>query len=253
MIHIFEPHGDDALISCWPVLKNPKNEKIEIVTCGLSRESSKLRDHFPSISLTHYLKCYEIHMKYRAAYKDGYSKWANLPASMGRIHHGNIPTTPFEWQQWVTEEANGELWDESYADTFHEVREHLLYESVVGDLVLGPVGLLHPYHVCVAKVLEDLQGSGEFNHLKFGAYVDYPYAGSQWTSKIVQSHPLVSSPLTVQISSPTCEAYAMLKERIFRDVYPTEVGLFRFTRDEVLSPVNKFLLPAEYYHIANQS
>lgn len=261
MIHIFEPHGDDALISCWPVLiadnSSDPRDQIAVITFGHSRPSYSLMRYFPNVCTAGNYDCYEIHMKYRAAFKTEYDKWAKLPSAFGHIFHGSIPTTPYEWQQEITALVNRELWKESYQETVQSVSSHLAYNTRLGDLILSPVGLLHPYHICLASAVEDCRRN--FPHLHFGTYVDYPYGSAKWVQQIIDTHPFgirsrsrssVDGPSIVEVSVPG-DPYEHLKEQILKDVYPTELGLLRFTRDEVLKPVYHFYLPPKYFEIVS--
>ena len=92
MIHILEPHGDDALISCFPFLAGDyvvNGQYIKIVTLGSSRSSRDLMNHFPLIRDVVYADLYEVpyHIG-RASYSREFKKWKN------NGHAGS----PWEWQ-----------------------------------------------------------------------------------------------------------------------------------------------------------
>ena len=61
-ILVFEPHGDDALISCYHLLNNSKNE-IVLVTFS-DRPSEGLKEYFPNIVSTVFLEIPDLHYDY---------------------------------------------------------------------------------------------------------------------------------------------------------------------------------------------
>ena len=182
-------------------------------------------------------------MKYRAAYKNDYRKWATMSVTEGRLTCA--PSTPWEWQLYVTAEQCKELWKESYHETVRAIQEYSDLHVRRDDIILAPIGVLHPYHVCSAAAI--LSGSiGEISHLThFGLYSEAPYNSSKWVAKIIDTHPCVSGLQGLQRFDLSGDGIGIdLKEKIFRDVYPTEVGIFRFTRNEVLDPQYRFYVPS---------
>lgn len=258
MIHIFEPHGDDALISCYPILKKSADSTV-VVTVGQSRNSEGLIKHFPGLR-THYEGVYEIPNQIgRAAYLNGFRSWQKEfeAQSLDYRNTHRDARSAWQWQRDVTADHNGELWMESFSATWEYVDAYLadLYNNNshgTQHLILAPVGLLHPFHVALADVIQHL--SFDYPLLSFGFYSEAPYNSGKWVRQIEDSHPFVRHNFseTGKLGSFSCGndgSEEKVKEAIFRDVYPTEVKIFRFTRDEVLNNPYRFYLPITWAHI----
>jgi hypothetical protein len=239
---LFEPHGDDALISCYPLLLK-HSEQILVTTVGESRDSAGLARYFPRIQ-THYEGVYEIPNQIgRAAYLKDFRKWSEGTMT-------STARTAWLWQLQATRASNQGLWDESYGLTEEFLISYLnsLYDGHYEApnhqrLILAPIGLLHPYHICLATAIRNLAGS--YSKFDFGFYSEAPYNSAKWVKAIEDSHPLAGEQVRVTIPSQD----PVLKEGIFRDVYPTEVKIFRFTRDEVLKNESRFYIPPRWLHL----
>lgn len=256
MIHIFEPHGDDALISCYPILKKHAEETV-VVTVGDSRSSKGLEKHFPGLT-TCYEQVYEIPNQIgRAAYLKDFREWQKPSPISFFIAQGVLMTppdkgTPWQWQRDITTNKNGELWKESRCLTYEVVQSYLMRlsmrhrESDDRPLILAPIGLLHPYHICLADVMFELSQElkGTFD---FGFYSEAPYNSSKWVRNLEYSHPGLNNPTPEMMAKCISTADVVEKERIFREVYPSEVKIFRFTREEVLYNQYWFYLPPSWY------
>jgi len=217
VIHILEPHGDDALISCWPAIVQPsrtEKEPVEIVTLGRSRSSEGLTEWFPHVT-TKYLDLYEVSIHIaRGAFLKDYRRWKHE-------NHQQVPA--WEWQRQVTEQAAGELWKESY----WILKDALLKEFSTycqGDVVCGPVGLIHPYHILVSSVVQDLQVGVDVH------YSECPYNDASWTHDLEVSSSFPKS----LFEYPIALWSASEKEEIFKDVYPTEMILFRYSYQPIV-------------------
>jgi hypothetical protein len=243
VIHLFEPHGDDALLSCYSLLKR-HSDKTVVVTVGHSRESKRLADHFPGIQ-SEYGDVYEIKMPdYRAAYKTNYWRWKKL----GDVRDNR---SPWEWQRDVTRDGAGELWKESRELTREYVLGYLqtLWGGITSHgnhLVLAPLGLVHPYHICLADVMIEMREQFSCPLLEFGFYSEAPYNSAKWVKELENTHPVVSRHLLVSMMQGNDGSESSKKEAILKDVYPTELGLLRFTRDAVLSNAEYLYIPVSW-------
>ena len=231
MIYILEPHGDDALISCYPLLSDPSLQ-ISVVTLGSSRSSLRLTEHFPSIKEVRYVDLYEVSIHIaRASYHRDFKSWQRSGPPSEK--------TPWMWQQEVTENLAGELWKESYNLLSEYLDKFFELTMKSGDLVLAPIGIVHPYHILVSKYVTQYQ-SFVRPDLKYGYYSDAPYNGAAWTRPIEDSHPKIPS-LKLTSWTPEVDDY---KEKVFRSVYPLEVQkLFRFSFKETIQNPYRIYLP----------
>jgi len=216
---------------------------VTIITVGRSRSSEGLKKHFPAVVHTEYLDTYEIPNQIgRAAFMRNFNAW--------RRDSHSAKLTPWEWQLSVTMHANKNLWLESCTSTEDALGWYLSNlnakarddGSFTHNLVMAPIGLLHPFHICVADIVRRF--SSEYSFLSFGFYSEAPYNSARWVRALENSHPCTGKllPVTYSIGADGI----VTKERVFRDVYPTEVKIFRFTRREVLENLYRLYLPPSW-------
>lgn len=234
MLYILEPHGDDALISCYPLLKS-EAEPITIVTLGKSRSSEKLASHFPAIQDVIYADLYEISIHIaRASYYRDFLRWQR--------EKNYTSLTPWTWQRDETRACAGELWVESES-ILHDFLDEFLLKIPAGSRVLAPIGIVHPYHILVSSYMDVFQKCVRAD-LKYGYYSDAPYNGSAWTRPIEDAHPQIEM-AKLQLREWSSDGWEE-KEQIFRDVYPNEVQkLFRFSFVETIQNPYRIYLPCE--------
>lgn len=206
-ITIVEPHGDDALISCYPILIG--EEPIKIITLGHSRSSEKLAKHFPSIKDVIYADLYEVSIHIaRAAYRESLDR------------HDTLYKTPWDWQLKETEKTGGNLWDEARAILKDYLWPKLksIEEDGPETLVLAPVGLVHPYHIMVAEAFVRYWWDEAFT-LKIGLYSEAPY-NEEWTKPIEDSNPFVLRRRLEEVSLSPIKVDMRHKQEVLADVYP---------------------------------
>src|SRR5438094_969882 len=109
-VTILEPHGDDALISCWPILRKNNNE-VRVITFGNSRNSAGLMNHFPSVKETRYLDLYEVGAFARASYQKYYNQWKN--STTRPEYSPSRDRSSWGWQVDITKYACQDLWIEA--------------------------------------------------------------------------------------------------------------------------------------------
>lgn len=221
MITIIEPHGDDALISCYPLLMS--DEQVRVVTLGNSRSSLGLEKHFKNVT-TEYWDLYQIsYFLVKPTYRD-YSAWL-------KSSDKSIPN-PWIWQHTFVRNQAAELWTES---------SDILKDAIVGIVdafpahsdVYLPVGLLHPYHILVSTMFERFS---QFRpDVRFRYYSEAPYNSHKWARTIEESRP------KGQLIQTSRELDYKHKEAVFRDVYPTEVKMyFAYSYDQVIKNEYRF-------------
>lgn len=218
-ILIFEPHGDDALISCYHVLKDPENE-ITIITFS-DRSSSKLCEYFSNISETHYLDIPDLHYKYHPTYnthevnrkykndEDLYTDYVSMMNELIR----NIP---------------------EYSDASQKALSYYpLFKSFIAnvDLVYIPYGLFHPNHFFTRVMVENLVEEGKAYY-----YAEKPYFEKRYIKQIFYSSISHGVNVPMQIHNfPYQEEDSKFKKKVFTSVYPTEVPMLRYSSDIVLN------------------
>lgn len=227
MIYVFEPHGDDALISCFPILKEGKS--VHVVTFGSSRSSERLSVHYPWVT-SEYHDLYEIPYSLVRVYFKEYSEWlkkAGTATAAGM--------SAWHWQLNKTVECGGELWKESY-ELLVPVMVSVLDRAYQGDEVYLPLGLMHGYHVAVSYAASRL--SRMRPDVDFYYYSEAPYNQSLWVRSIEDSSPWTLKD-TLQEISLSAEAHRE-KDEVFRDVYPEEAKKFVHNYPQVIKNSYRF-------------
>lgn len=224
---IIEPHGDDALISCWPLFTCPEymHHRLEVWTVATSRSSEGLRNHFSNVVATDYGDCWDLTPKIAKCINyNKYKRWMQ-----NRIFP-DVRPEPWWWQQVEQGVYAGEYWLEckDLADLWLRRKLNTLKR---GDVVFAPIGLVHPQHILVGSLCEQM--SRDYPHLLWQFYVEFPYASPAWVRDLWASHPGCEQS-TGRIVAYHESILHEEKERIFRDVYPSEVKIFRFTYNEVI-------------------
>lgn len=218
---IIEPHGDDALISCSSILRNAKHQKV-ILTLS-QRESKGLKDKFPNVE--------EIIFK-------------DLPD----FHWDNRPVNHHQVNRWHKESKN--TYDEYLKELqLNPVTRTHVDQSRVNiqwvldtrghfDIVIAPLGIVHPYHLavtCAASVLQDQYPVTEFIY-----YSEGPYNGKKY-GLLLEDDAILRDEMLLRV--PHDEDWVGEKKKIYSELYPTETNLFRFSHDEVLRNDERYLVP----------
>lgn len=203
---VFEPHGDDALISLFGVLSDPANE-IHLVTMAESRSSESLIEFFPNI------------------YKVEYCELDQIPWE-------NRLTTPLLVRQWVKEGLNSyreqlalHLDNKTFQTLVEYYREDVCSRVTEEfDFILAPVGVIHPDHVLVNYAI-----GISVPDKKIIYYLDGYYSGFEYGKQIADDFAIRCN---VANEFATSEDYER-KLKIFKSAYPTEHILLR-CKDKVI-------------------
>lgn len=139
--------------------------------------------------------------------------------------------SPWAWQKFVTMEVSGELWKESREILKDALLRELTFLSV-DDTMCYPVGLIHPYHILTSSVVVDLMMGNLTN--KRVLYSESPYNDAHWTSFLEESHPWILIGDVQKYEYPIALWSPSDKEEIFKDVYPTEMTLFRYSYQPIV-------------------
>lgn len=236
-----EPHGDDAWLSASSILTRSSESLILTMSgrpsAGLSEfihlgseclDCTKFYD-LPEIdlSLRPKIDTHAIHRAYKS--KD--------PDTMFDIYESAVVYAPA-----VVEAAK---LARGYLSEFLPTLRSLHYET--GELgytpiYVLPVGLDHPYHKLVS---DEFTSMLPLNNILY--YAEKPYTSKRYVREIMEVHPITRTEtwsatiydrVSLHVDSPE------FKESVFRKVYPSEVGMLRFSSESLsYSPEEFFWMP----------
>lgn len=221
---LIEPHGDDSLCSCSSILRN-NNLSIDIVTLGESRDSKKLIYHYPNINRTHYYALPDIDYSLR-------------PKISTHDIHKRFVNNEDVYTYWM----NQVPYDNCAYDMLLGIFDTIDFKFSNYDYIVYPLGLLHPYHVAVSKIVS------KYAKGKIIRYVDKPYISNRWVKECLTSY----------VNNNTCSIlevnYDTRKDdiqRVMKDVYPTEVGMFRFSSKTLLEDPDMYVIDSDLESVVN--
>ena len=106
------------------------------------------------------------------------------------------------------------------------------------DYILYPLGLVHPYHLLVHDVMEHLC-AGIYNILdKVVLYVDKPYVGNRYARECMEAY---SKFYKCYKTSANYKNRSEVVGDALKKVYPTEVGMLRFSSQSLLEDPDIYL------------
>jgi len=220
-ITIFEPHGDDALISCYKLLRSEDNNK-HIITFS-DRSSNKLEDRpeLPNVT-TQFLNIPDVHYDNRIKYNTYELK--RLLSSNVDIYSSYINDSDKFYSKDIGID---------FVDNYSRHKAAIMEKLDNTDVILLPFGLFHPNHFMTRDVLERLIYSMDLQD-KLLYYIDKPYIEKKYvqymlTSAMNNMHYTSNTVLDYDKEDPE------IKLDIFRECYPTEQGLLRYSRNTVLN------------------
>jgi len=220
-ILIVEPHPDDAVLSCFGYMEKMK-EKHDISIIFMSsvdgRNSKKFCDYMGI-----------EHLEIVPDIPDITFKEYRIPIAEIKSH-----PRPYIYQV----DKYLEIGEVQAGDCGQKIYETL--DKVKPDVVLGPLGVYHPFHVITRLGLDAAcESYGKADKL---LYADKPYSNKQYGLFIV------NDALDTDVGDAKVfelpEAAVKLKLKIFRKCYPTESihwdepGMYK-NPEIIFSPVNK--------------
>lgn len=225
MVCIIEPHGDDALISSFTLLHtlSSMSEPVKLITLS-ERSSEGLREYFPDFDIQ-FKDLEDVNYRYKPKidtheinrlYKSGCHVSSHV---RGKCIDG-VPTP-------VKVQAELQI---------TRLKMELTESCSLDNLWVVPLGLDHPYHIIVSYMMDTISPNTIY-------YIEKPYLSKRYIRQVVSDQEILSVDTHVRISVQYSEALKDLKSKIFREVYPTEQSLLRFTRDSVLSDDDEYLVP----------
>ena len=215
---IIEPHGDDSLISCYRILRS--DAQVKVLTLS-ERSSERLSEHFKFVE-SEFLDLQDYNYDNRPADHVQVNRW-----------HKEGKNT---YQEYVNLLHEKDGFEEIVVSPLIDVVKEELLKNVY-DIILVPLGVVHPYHIAVREACERIQESLRHAGLgyisdKFVYYSEGPYNGKKYGKLLEEDAISQLNLLSLDVFSE--EGFIKHKEKVFKDVYPTEVKLFRFTYDEVV-------------------
>lgn len=182
-ILIVEPHPDDALLSCSHVLASNADKLVLSIGVNDSDGSAKLADYYPHIR-TIDLRLPNIGWGFRCTPKEVKNTSDPVHYVRERLH---------EYPEYMAR----------YGEVYAALTP---YKSQPNVFV--PVGLIHPYHVLVREVADEV-----FQRQQVTYYADKPYSEMGYGKLIEKGYDMGSS-----VSSPS----GPRKLAVFKAVYPKE-------------------------------
>lgn len=218
-----EPHGDDALINCFRVLKTPNIHKVLTFT---ERSSKNLEKYFGMITTEYY--DHPDHQK-------GFKITNYHEARKWKQQGFNVYSNCFEkyWNLWSEDVKELYKYNGSVLEKLDESGD-----ADWADFIFIPLGVLHVYHMTIADAFLDGIFTSKYAD-KIVFYVEQPYISSATGRMIYEDaakyieflHETKTKEYVIKHRPEDFEK----KVKIFSDVYPTELSLFRFTRDQIMA------------------
>ena len=235
-----EPHGDDILLSCFSVLRQEK-ATVDVLTLGLNPErnihsdnpSLQLGLRFPTVTNVWHARLPEWNVSERGYNHNDVNRWAKS---------GLNP-----WQ--VTREMVASCTGFSKGGPLSRLKRFFQEEYEVGtyDLILAPLGLAHPYHMCVRLAVD------ECLPLNAVYYCESPYRHKKYVQKLIEGARklLPDRGRTLRVQPIKETAYGIRKEKVkmFSLIYPTETAMLVWTKQQVGDPEEIFVGKEEHLRI----
>lgn len=216
---IIEPHGDDAIISCHSILRSPATT-VDILTLS-ERPSEGLKqfaDHLPNLGKFDYLDMSDYNWKTKPINHHTVNRWGR--DGLNTYH---------EYLAVLAQE-------EDYNSRLKEVMPILDDYIRKGDydLVFAPMGVIHPYHMVVKEAVRILEHWSD----KVVYYSEPPYNGKKYGQLLEKDAAVLLATLGYGLVEFRSDFYE--KEKIFATTYPTETGMFRFSKSDILENTEKY-------------
>lgn len=208
---IIEPHADDALLSCYTTLFNPDYEvSIMTLTDETAKNSSKLKDDGIIKEL------YQLRGLDHSDFKN-------------RITNPRYVKDLYKLEGKVIEHLKYKIRksDNIRYDIIGTMLEDHRSDINSYDLVLVPLGIVHPDHLVVRELVDSMNLG-----IKIRYYEDKPY-NKRVYGQIMAKELSEGMKLTEVALS---EEQKVEKVKNLKKYYPTEVAIMRFDGDEVLGP-----------------
>lgn len=220
-ILLIEPHGDDAFLSCFPLLLS-KNVDIDVLTL-IGRESSQLKEsESMSVINTHYCNLFKDNPDF--IYKNLRTKSVH---ELKRLVKANLNLREALLNDILA-------FDPKFLEEFSYVDKALDYSKY--DLIGLPVGLVHTQHLYTSHYCTVLLKDSNIFY-----YKDLPYAKSVSGNLIYTEFKTQLSDY-VEVTPCKPKELAKVKHGLFKELYPTEVKLLRFSSEGCLEMPESFLV-----------
>lgn len=218
---VIEPHGDDALLSGSSVIELALKSGIpvELYTIGHSRSSEGMKKYW-NLSKYKYYDLPEIDYSLRPK--------VNTHEVHKLYLQGRLPSKYVE-NYIMTNEKVSEVYDKVYGTTEKVIKE-ILSDLNEDDILLSPYGVDHPYHILVARIINDINPS-----CRSILYLEKPYFSKRYIRESIPDGLFIFFH-EVSIKRPDT------KEEVFVSIYPTEKSMFRFSKDALISEPEEYIL-----------
>lgn len=214
-ILLLEPHGDDALLSCFSLLKT--NNDIDLLTFS-ERGSEGLISKFESITNHEFVNFPNIW------YKDG-----KVILNTHDVHRRFLNKEPISSQyDTQLQDIYKDEWISDFMMIESKIAEYISHKEY--DLVVCPSGITHPYHVLIRQVWSKIKGNIPTLYYADKYYIQNRYSKEMYED--LKSHLNCDkeiNPGYVRLEVENKELVDILYE-----VYPSEGKLMRFYSDIIL-------------------
>lgn len=232
MFYFVEPHGDDALISCFTLLKSLdySGRRSHLITLS-ERSSEGLAKRIPSLE-SEFMDLDDINYRYKPKIDTH---------EINRMYKKGDPVASYvraKCMQDVPADVKSHA-ESQLSKWLIDLKPNL---DKFGVFVV-PLGLDHPYHIFVSDKLKS-----SLRHDNKIYYVEKPYLSKRYIRQVVEDQSRFFEDKYAHIIVEYTEELKTLKAILFKEVYPTEQSLLRFTRDSVLSDPDEFFVP---FHLVN--
>ena len=226
-ILILEPHGDDALLSCYSILET--NHDIDILTFS-ARSSDGLEKHYPSIKGLMFCNINNLW------YPDG-----KIILKTHEVHKAFTAGEPIA-HNYLTKLK--EIFGSEFDEDVEEVKEKILLTlgQSQPDIVVCPISVVHPYHIVVREAWRSLQLDIPTLYYADKYYIQNRYGKEMYEDLRTELH----------LDQEVNPGYEYLSEKntrianILCEVYPSESMLLRFYSDIIL------WYPCKYAYKSNE-
>ena len=198
-ILIVEPHPDDAVLSCYGYLDKMKEDN-DISILNMSSVDGR-----NSLKFCEYMgiNCLDI----SPDGSDVNFKKFRIPISEIKSH-----PKPYIYQMSKYSDIAPDIID----SCFHKI--YGVLESIKPDIVVGPLGIYHPFHV-LTRIGFDA-AVGKYKDAKVLLYADKPYSNKQYGLFIIDN--ALNTDVDAYDLYELTKETVRLKLKIFRKCYPTE-------------------------------
>lgn len=217
--------------------KNSKLETLDVLTLS-ERDSKGLKKFYSSVQEVEFKDINDLN----------YSMRPRL--NTNEIHKRFLNGEDVELYYSMLVENTFDNFLETCTNISGKILDYIIGTKKSYDVILSPVGLCHPFHIATRKGIELSKTHMEttFNPDYFDTpdiiyYVDKPYYQHRYVKEMYESFKdQIIHNNYIEVHSPEVYKEVEILD-VFKNVYPTELGMMRFSRDILTKESDIFLVP----------